>query len=257
MHSVLLVSSDQELANKLRHVIGSDDRFVHWRSDSGLPYAVSSSEQWVVVDCRAHRPDQIVGTLAALRARVGERARYAALVTDLDSAGIEVVATIGGLATEILLAYTDSVADLLRAMLNDPTQTVAAAIALSALLEYLPEPTHEIVGCVLATGLQASSVKEVAAALRSDRSEIGRGLRESVGWTAKELVDLAKASFAAVLLRASALPVASVAEAARFEETRWLNALLVRTFELTATAIRVDDDTAEPGVWLERRLARL
>jgi len=257
MNSILLVSSDEEFRGRLQRALRDDERLVRWRLGDALPLATPTSNQWVVVDCRAIDSATLAAQLTRIRAHGGEGVRYAAIVSGLAHSGIEVIATIGDRATELIIADSDSAADLIRAVLNDSTQTTAAAIALSVLLKHLPYATHEIVRCVLASGLHASSVKEVAAILHHDRSELGRGLRDLTGWTATELVDLAKASYVALLLRGSSLPFPAVVEAARFDERRWLDALLRRVFGVTASVLRAAPGDPDPSVWLDRRLSEL
>jgi hypothetical protein len=257
MHSILLVSSDEEFRGRVQRALRRDERLVRWRLADALPPTTPNSNQWVVVDCRAYDSDAVAAELTRIRARAGEGMRCAVVVAGLAHSDIEVIATIGNRATELILADSDSAADLITAVLNDSTQTTAAAIALSVLLRHLPKAAHEIIRCVLASGLQASSVKEVAATLHHDRSKLGRGLRDSTGWTAKELVDLAKASYVAVLLRGSCLPFPAVVEVARFDERRWLDALLKRVFGITASALRAAPGDPDPSVWLDRRLSEL
>ena len=255
MKSMLLVSADQELRARIQRAFAGEERLILWRTGSTLPQKTDASGPWIVVDCRTKDGNAVIAEFASIRDYLGEHVRCAAIVSGLTRVNIEVIASIGSRPMELILADSDSVADMLRALLNDSTETTAAAIALALLLKHLPDRTHEIVRCVLGSGLQASSVKEVAAAKHQDRSELGRGLRETCGWTATELVDLAKASYVAVLLHEQSLPLSAVVKAARFRERRWLDALLERVFHLTAAGLRARRDDGDPGVFLDQLLA--
>jgi hypothetical protein len=252
---ILLISSDPKFRLQIQRALAEEDRVIRWHAGSFSPRDKVASNQWVVLDCRDKAGDAVVAELASIRDYVGPNSRCVVVTSGPLRAYVELIASIGSRATEVTLADSDSVADVLRALFNDSTETIAAAIALSSLLKYLPTAAHDIARCVLAGGLQASSVKEVASAMQRDRSELGRGLRTACGWTATELVDLAKASYAAALLCQPSVHMQAVVTATRFGERRWLDALLRRVFGATARVLRAEYDDSEPGAWLDELLS--
>jgi hypothetical protein len=257
VNTILLISTDERLVLRVQRALLGAERLVRCQSGELPSYPDVLADHLIVVDCRALDRKSMSREIRRVREVVGAEARCAAIMTAPSARNIDVdiVATIRDHVTDVTLFESDSVGDIIRAVLNDMSQTAAAAIALSALTRRLPTPAHKVPCAVLGSGLRASSVKEVAALLQVDRGTLCRGLRHETGYTAAELIDLSKACYAVAMLRGSPLPLATILRAARYTEARWLNSLLRRVFDLSIDQVRDASDDRGPAMWLTHKLA--
>ena len=205
------MSSDNQLVRRAQAALVGDERLVRVSPDPNRLGAICLAGTLVVTDSR----DANMSTLS----RATDSTRYSAdphtpcVVLAGGASRMTVVAQIRDRVTDAIVSDSDWVFDLLRAMLNDETQTAAAARALEVLIACTPTEYHIVFKAILGGGLHESSVKQVCAMLETSPRSLARKLRLTNSVTTTLLVDLATAGYAIVLLRGCALPLDAIAAA--------------------------------------------
>lgn len=254
MTTIVVVTSDDGLHMRLTRALRTCGEIARREPGDVLPRSLDGSASLLVLDGRAQERASILADLSCYRLDVSPQARSVAIATRSGATGIEVVKTLGYEAMEAIFPEIESVEDMIRAHVSDPTRSAAAAIALEQLVRTLPEPTHETVRVVLGDAFRVSSVKQLATHHDMDRTSIGRALHRQTDWTLNEVIHAAKASYAVMVLRETALTHAAVAKAVGFDKHGSLDDLLQRVFKMSAHEIQNKDRSQSARAWLELQL---
>jgi hypothetical protein len=255
MNTILLVTSDDSLRRRISDALGAGVDLVRGNSECALPRALDSSAPLLVVDCRALQLTAALAELAKCRREMCGQERSDAMARCLDKPCIEVSKALRCADLELIFPETDREEDVIRVRIRNMAQAAAAATALDLLLRLMPAATHETLRIVLGSGSRVSSVKELAAHHHKDRTWISKKLRTlNYDWTSKQLVDLTRASHAAILLREGRSSLATVAKAVRLAKASSLDDLLKRVFDMRAKQVRDEFPDLGPGDWLELQL---
>ena len=253
VNTILLVSSDVYLEQRLRAALRFDERLRRYRTRRELVRDLDDGRQVVVLDHRGRDIAQLNAELAAVGAAIGPETGVIALSSGPDTGPFDIISTTGNRAREIILGDFHAVPFLIRAELNGKSNSGAAMIALYALTRYLPDGTHPILCEVLGSGLRYSSVKQLAVLWREDRGTIRRRL-DVLGYGPDELVQLSIASLAAAELRTTDLRLDQIARFAGYSRLSKLDPLLLRVFGMSASMIRDDIGPADGVLWLRAQL---
>jgi hypothetical protein len=256
--TIVLLTSDDGLAERVRRAVGVDEHLLRIRGLSAvIPSMVAGDRHLAVLDCRALDRAGTENALAVLRAELGSSQVPIVAICELGTVtALDIIGTLGSQVTELILADRESLCDLLRAILNDPSRTASAALALDLLSSELPQATAPVLEAVLASGLHVTSVKEACKVLARDPASLSREMRFARAPSPTEIVELAKALFAIALLRTSPLSNKAVAQTVGYSSARWLNRLLERVFHLSIHDIRAESAAIPTRVFLGQLLAR-
>ena len=254
MRTIVLITSDDRLHSRLAAGLRVSDELLCYRALEAIPSSLTDPVDLVVFDLRDDTMVRVARQLAAARAALGFSCRTVAICAGPAARGIQVLNSVDRKALDVLLEDCDPLPDLIRAHLNDSSRTTSFAITLEVLLDVLPNATHETVRYVIGGGFSVSSVNELAASYGRERTTVAKALRSQTTWTPREIIDVAQACAAAVLLRITELPVSDVALAVRRGKPRSLRSLLRKVFQMTADAIREGDDSSSAKVWIRRLL---
>jgi AraC-like DNA-binding protein len=188
------------------------------------------------------------------RLAVRGRIRCLAIARLNDVRCIRAITLAEGEAIDVIVPAFDSVVDIIKAHINDPTRSVAAAATLDLLFRALPVETHGIIKTVVGSGFAICTVKQLAASLRVERSSVGKALRRhSWWWTPTELIDLVRASFAVLLLSDLDWSANEVAHALHYSKVSSLDDLLMRALASSRPAVG-EARLLGATDWLEHRI---
>lgn len=254
MNTILVVTFDDELSGRVSRALARDGEITRLMPGDSLPPSRGESAPFVVLDVRDRLRIDALADLSRYRVVGGIRARCVAIAAS-DRRSIDVVTTLGDEVVSLVLADAENLESVIRAHVNDQSRSAAAATACDVALELLPTATHETIRVLLGGGFRVSSVKQLAAHYGTDRTSLGKALRKVTDWTSKDIIDAAKASYAAMLLRQTALAPHAIANAVAFGKPESLDCLLKRTFELAACDVREHERNLGARGWLERELA--
>jgi hypothetical protein len=252
--TLLVVTLDDELHRRIAAALAHDGEITRIAPGETLPEAFRANVQFIIHDVRALERADALADVARYRAESGSRARCVAIARATDGASVDIMTTFADEVVTLVLADDEGLGELIRAHLNDPSRSAAAVTACDVALRLLPTATHETLRVVLGGGIRVSSVKQLAAHHHADRTSIGKALRKVTDWTSKDIIDTARASYAAMLLRQTTLTPQAIAIAIAFGKAESLDDLLEKTFELPARRIREHERYIGARTWLEREL---
>lgn len=255
MITVELLSSDAGLERRIASILRDGERMVWRRHSSALTRSFDEHGTLTVCDCRDRARTAVDGEIARVRAAIGPHARLIGIVRGPIASSVELVATIGDRAVDVLIDDTESLGDLVRAHLSDQSRTAAAVVALAALERHLPPPVLAIARAIFAAGIDSGSVKQVAARAGEHRGTAARRLNRKSDFTAQETVQLAKATVAVVLLRRTHFSVNEIRRCLGYSKAQYVDGVIHRVFGLSVAEARRDVPAAEIFQWLGDRLA--
>jgi hypothetical protein len=255
---IILLSRDPSIASRIASVLRHGERLL-WNHGDLLPSPQHEEaiDYLCVLDVRDQAREDGIRQLSKWRARMGHHARCVAIAAS-DRLGIQAVGYLGADVTEVIFPDQDHIELVLRAYLNDASRGVAGAVAMSVLSECLPEQCAPILNATIGSGLAASSVKECAAHAGRDRGTLRRALRNrrTAGLLPRDVVDVAKASYAVALLRCSSLTRTAVAHSIHLQRSTTLDRLLLRTFQCDASEARTEHSSVRLEVYLKSLLTQ-
>jgi hypothetical protein len=251
---ILLMTSDDGLHARLSSTFGADDVLMRCEPGSIPPRSVAGDLSMAILDCGSLPPDTVRASLNEFRRDMGNAIRCVAIARTSNAPKIQIVTTDHQEVVEAIFPGVDSVADLLRAHLNDTTRTAAAAVVLELLEELLPVPTHEILCIVFGSAFGVSSVKQLEAYFDEDRTTFAKRLRKLTHWTPDRIIEIAQASHAVMLLRDLRLHPKAVSAIVKYSRKGPLDDLLERKFGMKAFEIQNDAHSEPALAWLERQL---
>jgi len=254
MNSILVVTSDEGLHSRISRAVVDSGEVTRLAPGDALPRPVGRSTPFIVLDVRGRERGSVLADLASYRRDAGQHARCVAIARVADAVSIEIVTTLGQEVVAAIFPEIESVEHLIRAHLHDSSRSTAGASALHVALRLLPAPTHETLRVVLGGGLRVSLVKQLAAYHQRDRTSIGKALSRLTDWTPQGIIDVAKASYATMLLRQTDLSFLAIAGAVGFNKQEALGELLRRTFDLPAVRVRDSEPRFGASDWLEHEL---
>ncbi len=217
----------------------------------------ASCEKWrrgFFCDLRAADSKGVRDEFFRLHAAIGEERRLIVAASRGAGPALQIHSRLAGSVTGLILWDCESVADIVRAELNDQSHCAAMSLALTILLARMPARTHPILREVLGSGLRNCYVKQVAATAGNDRGTPNRQAKIGAGFTATMVARLARACAAGVMLRSSSLPLVRVAQLSGYDRLDSLHNLLMGAFNQNARQIRGSGGDADPAVWLTEKL---
>ncbi|HLA90217.1 MAG TPA: hypothetical protein VJL28_07305 [Gemmatimonadaceae bacterium] len=255
MKTIYLRSSDARLVAQIRDTLADGERLVRAARDEApaMPSA-NVSDALIVLDCRRMDRREVMGALPRARTLGESRGCRVAIASRANANAIEVVGQTHDRATEVILADHAAIASRIRCLLNDPTGSASAAVALVRLSPRLPAHALRIAELVLSSGCRISSVKQVSKVIRHDRSWLNDHLWAEGAGMPKQVVKLSQLTCAVVVLRGTRLAMRDIAEAVAYGAARTLGRRLQATFGTTCARIREDCPMMETERYLDRLL---
>ena len=221
------------------------------RADA-IPAQIQDAEERSIlaIDCRgADRAtaERIVHSLCPV---VGSNCCIVAISTRYENRLLDILTTVGPMVTAAILSEGEQVGFMLRMILNDPFGHIATAIAYQVVAEVVPDDVHRILLEVLAGGMHVTSVGQLATALQRSRSAMDRQSTRSHAPAPTDVLALAKASYAVVMARSTAVTLGALAHVVGFSKGASLAALIERTFSRTFEQVRTASPEMSPEVYL-------
>ena len=251
--TILLLTSDEEFRRCVVRGFRDDDLRVLTPNAKKAATLDVGIDTVIVLDCRQVESADVY--LAQLRVMATGRCRCIAIAGAGDVAKVRALTFEQCEVVDVIIPATESVADVIRAHVNDPTRSQAAAVTLELLLRLMPAPTHHICKTVVGSGFRVGTVKRLAARERCDPSGAGKKLKADSNWTQLDVIELAKASYAAILIADADVSASAATEAIGYAKESSLHGLLERVF---ATSVDELADVARRSAlheWLEQQIA--
>lgn len=224
---ILLVTSDEMLRRSLTKAL-SADVVVHGSVECLRSEPATGNVSFIVLDCRASADGP--GEMVTHRMHAATGLRCVGIVRAEAVERIRAISTTGDEVLDAIIPGVDAVAEVVKAHLNDPSKTIAAACALEVLLRLLPKSAHPTVSVVLTSGFRIGTVKLLAVHDERHRTSVGKTLRAVSGWTQEDLIDLSKAVYALILGCEVGLGRYAVRQCLGYAKPVSLNQLNLRVF---------------------------
>jgi hypothetical protein len=237
--TILLCSNDSDLAGRIAATLARGEEIL-LVSPEPSAFALPGPTHGVLVllDCRATTRHETEQAIVRVRGLNTESFRCVALVGGAPPRRIEVIGSDSIRDYDVILAEHDDVGITLRAILNDVDWSIGVAVALDGLRGVLEPAALRIAGAVLASGCRVDGVERAATALHTDRSALGDEMADEGLLVPKNIVSIARATYAAVLVRRTHLTLGNIATRVNVSAGRYVQEMLEREFHADADALR-------------------
>lgn len=256
MATITLITSDPSLGRIVRLGLGRGDVLVvdpHARRR----LARSWGAQCVVAyDCRGLKASDARGALLRLHSQLNSGVRLAALTSLQSAIAVHSIVAVNGVASDVVLADVESPGIVLKAIANDPFDSLQTVVAYTRVSYELPEHRSWIEHVVLSLGRRpaVTSVKELAKTLGIHRRTIERKAAHIGPITANDVVDVSLAAVCMLWAAHDRLSDARIAKAVGYADARAARDLVERVFRRTMDGLREIPATVEPTLLLQNEM---
>lgn len=202
MPTLLLASSDNELIGRVCKSLRPGERLSVARlAGDASVVAMIDNPELAAIDGRGMARKDMIRACASLRDAVAAETRIVVIGSFEIVKWVEVIRRATRVDLDVLLQAHDQIELLLRALLNDASQTVSAVNALRAGMDCLKPRALEVAAEVLTGGCRASTVKQIAHCRCISPETVQAALAAEGSPPPKLVIRLARCCYGAALLR--------------------------------------------------------
>lgn len=212
-----ILTDDESLIARVRLGLARSDIVHHIRGglDALVPRPEAGRADIIALDlCDMDEAHAVVRLIEFCR-RVGDDRRVVGIVSTLDRPHVRAITSKSGRDIAVILNDAEQVGMALRAIGNDRSLTVCAAVTLEV-LECLQKPVAQsIAGVVLGSACQIHNVLDVTGEIGSSKSRLGELLANEGSRTASGVIHRAQCVYALALARHTSMPILGIAAMTR------------------------------------------
>jgi hypothetical protein len=180
-----------------------------------VPRPSGAQTDLIALDLSAIEAEGAEARLIEFRRRIADDRRIVGIVHNMKSPRVRTVTSIAGRAMAVVVSDDDPVGIILRALCNDRSLTVSAAVAVEALDQVLLPVARSVARIVLGSGCEIHRVSRLLPELGCSTSSINALLADEPSGSAAGVIRLTQCAYALTLARHTSLSTSRIAALAQ------------------------------------------